>query len=125
MPSPSPKPYWIDCLWEKHECWSYDDPKTVQIVHQGVEIRLLLPEYLPEFEVITIAECGEILFLIGRILDENFEFEGMPCGLSVIARRQELGLFSAVVWHEHYPWVFEYLGLIDDPTTVSGTDSEG
>src|SRR3954447_13975842 len=56
MPPSQRKPYWIDCLWEKHECWTYDDPALMRIELDGRPIDLLLPPYLPQFEVVTSAE---------------------------------------------------------------------
>jgi hypothetical protein len=113
-----PKPYWIDCLWEKHECWGYDDPRAVRINHGERSITLLLPPYLPDFDVVTTAESGELLFLIGR-LREDFGGEGPP-GVTIVARRLEPDRYSAVTWHEHYPWLFKYLGLESKPAPSAG-----
>jgi hypothetical protein len=113
MPTPPAKPYWIDCLWEKHECWTYDDPKSMPIELDGRTIHLLFPAYLPSFKPVTSARAGELIYILGRLIDdeeEPFDFAG-PLGVSIVARGHPDGTYSAVIWHEHYPYVFKYLGL--------------
>jgi hypothetical protein len=121
MPTPSRKPYWIDRLWEKHECWTYGDSKSVGIELAGNPIYLFVPNYLPEFEVVTSARSGEPVFLIGRLNeddeDDPYDLDG-PLGVTVVARKQADDACSTVIWHEHYPYVFKYPGL-EQPTGES------
>ena len=58
---------WIDHLFEKHECFTYDRyVARREIEHEGERFILLLPDYLPTFEVVHAVADGELLFLVGR-----------------------------------------------------------
>jgi hypothetical protein len=107
-----PDRLWIDCLSEKHECWSYDNPAVVEVPHNGRVLRVLMPDYLTDIRPRVTAESGELLFLLGK---QSRSWEGKPLGVFVIARRQEGDTFAAVVWHELYPWALIRCGLEQPP----------
>jgi hypothetical protein len=105
------KPHWVDCLFEKHECWGYDDPVTLEVEHQGRKLRILLPEWLRAVHVKVVAEAPSLLFLLGR---QELKFDDRWMGVFLIARQQAGDTFEVGVWHELYPYALTYFGLPEE-----------
>lgn len=102
------KPHWIDCLREKHECWSYDDPGVIEASHAGRAVRVLVPSYLTRVRVLVTAESGPFLFLLGQ--EPRKEADG-DAGVVMVARHREGETYEVGVWHELYPWALKHFGL--------------
>lgn len=108
MPMPIEK-LWLDCLHGKHECFEQGHLVTKPIEVDGVQLKLLLPDYRGAFTVLHAAQADELLYVVGANDEESFDDK--PPGVFVIARRLEGDTFAAHVWHEMYPYVFKHLGL--------------
>lgn len=108
MKEHKPRPHWIDCLHEKHECWDYDKPGTIAVEHAGRKIRVLVPSYLTEVKVLVSAESGPLLFLLGQATRKAYdEF----AGVLMVAKHRDSDTYEVGVWHELYPWALRHLGL--------------
>lgn len=110
-----PKPYWIDCLRRKHECWPYGDGRDlgeVRIQHNGQPVRLVMPEWLTEVEPLTTCGVGDLLFILARPKESHYEAGTV---ILMVARcdREEENVWSVVVWHELYEWALVFLGLAE------------
>ena len=107
---PSEEKLWVDCLLEKHECYTYDRYATTrEVEYDGRSYRIVLPDHLPSFEVVHAVEQGDLLSLFGR--DERTLRKDEYLGVLAVARRQADGTFVVHIWHELYPWALKYLGL--------------
>ncbi len=110
MPVPSQKPYWVDELSRKHEGYGYGDSnaRTITVEHEGRSLQLLMPEYALPTEVKSVASSGDLLFLMGRQLDEEDEdgeiIEGGD-GVLMVARRHadRDDTYWLAVWHNLFP----------------------
>lgn len=98
---------WIDCLWEKHECYDYT-PRTETVALDGRAIQLLLPCYMPRFTVLTWSERGALLFLL---LQLEQRYHDAFVGAVVVARKTEENSYTTTIWHELYPYALKYLGF--------------
>ncbi|MCZ7570698.1 MAG: hypothetical protein M5U01_19220 [Ardenticatenaceae bacterium] len=98
---------WIDCLWEKHECYDYT-PRIETVALDGRTIRLLLPSYMPRFTVLAWAEQGALLFLLLQ-LDQRYDDAFV--GAVVLARKTEENSYTTTIWHELYPYALKSLGF--------------
>ena len=105
-----PDRQWIDCLDGKHECWSYDDPATLEVRHGNRVLRILMPDYLTDVQAQVTAETGPFLFLLGK---QSRLYNGKPLGVFIIAKQQEADTYEAVVWHELYPYALVRSGLAE------------
>jgi hypothetical protein len=57
--------FWIDCLHEKHECWTYErSRKPIPIKLGQRQVQLHMPSYLTNIEILVTAEHDGILFLL-------------------------------------------------------------
>jgi len=101
---------WIDRLREKHECMPYDSGQRLTIQVDGTPCVVIMPPYLPEMEPRIAVRQGELLFVVGVTLTHPMYGEE-PGGFVMIARQETTGDFSAVVWHETYPYAISHLGL--------------
>jgi hypothetical protein len=107
-------PHWVDLLFEKHECFTYDNPATVEVEHGGGRVKVLLPSYVPHAEVLVTAESGHLLFLIGRQTQAVY---GEHYPVLMIAKRRDDGSYEVVVWHTLFTYAFQYLNLQFGPLT--------
>ncbi|MDQ3812618.1 MAG: hypothetical protein M3347_01550 [Armatimonadota bacterium] len=102
--------YWIDELWEKHECAPYDSTRRLAVKVEDTSYMVIVPPYLPEMEPRVAVRQGELILVIGVILARPMYGE-QPDGFVMIARQGTTGDFSAVIWHETYPYAISRLGL--------------
>jgi hypothetical protein len=102
--------YWIDCLNEKHECWSYDDAGTVEVRHGGRLLRVLMPTYLTGVHAYVTAESPPFVFLLGK---QSRKWDGRLLGVLIVAKQREQDIYEAVIWHELYPYALVRSGLAD------------
>jgi hypothetical protein len=116
-PANEPK-YWVDELWEKHECGGYgiySQPDRTEIQLEGRGVTLVMPFKLDPSRIVSVtnSEGGELLYLIAKEprLDEDPPY----VGVLIVARRRGIDEFAVVVWHILYGWALRYLGL-DKPT---------
>lgn len=102
---------WVDCLWEKHECFDYT-PREVSIKLNGRLVTLLVPSYVPDFEVLCHAQTRDLLFLILR-LNVTEPYYELTMGVIVVARRlnNREDVYATTIWHELFTWALKYLGL--------------
>jgi hypothetical protein len=102
------KPHWIDQLYEKHECWSYDKPGVVEAPHAGRRVRVLVPSYLTEVTPIITTESGPLLFLLGK---DARKHRGEHMGVLMVAKHLDGDTYEAGIWHELFPRALKHLGL--------------
>jgi hypothetical protein len=107
---------WVDVLNGKHECGaSLSRYSTVEIVHEGQQARVRIPDNLnnPErLEILAAIGTGPLLALIGyNTMEGPYPYER---GILMVARAQPDKTFVVHVWHELYPWALKYLGLKKD-----------
>jgi hypothetical protein len=105
------EPHWVDELLEKHECYSFDEPKKIRVDHDGRQIEILVPEWLTGVGARVVAESGELLFVLGM---SGRKWNGKETGVIVVAKRRSGDLYEVGVWHELYPWALNHFGLIAD-----------
>ncbi len=105
------KKFWIDCLCEKHECWTYERFRTSIPLKVGrKKVQLHLPSDLDKVEILFTAERKGILFIIARNLSEWAQ--EMWCdGVLMVAKRLEDGSYAVAIWHELYSYALKHLGL--------------
>ena len=115
--------YWIDQMIEKHECFPYRETstRTESLVCDDRAIRLVMPEWVPEFEVVeaSFLKSG-LLFLL--LKDTSTTGFGAPLGAVVLAQPTEDGRYSAVMWHSTYPGLLKRTRLSD--SSQAEADSE-
>ena len=99
---------WVDMLMEKHECFDVG-LREEQITIGARTITLAVPSYAPNFELNTFSQSDQILFLLLKNLEQDFD--GKKTGIVAIATETEPDYFVVKLWHETYPWLFEKLGL--------------
>lgn len=105
------RPYWVDQVFEKHECFTYGDHAILKIKLPQGEVKLIVPKYLPEVTILKSAESDGLLFLVGHDTEEH---RGAPMGVLLVARKsKKKDTYETVVWHELFPWALKYLGLSD------------
>jgi hypothetical protein len=102
--------YWIDCLNEKHECWSYDNAAAVEVRHGDRLLRVLMPIYLKGVQAQVTAESAPFVFLLGK---QSRNWDGSPLGVVIVAKQREADTYEAVVWHELYPYALVRCGLTE------------
>ena len=100
--------YWIDQVLEKHECYPYRDTKTVSVLHNGVMIELVVPDYLPEFSILNTAESDGMLYCFGRTEQEH---NGGFIDCLIVAKRCDEGRYEAGIWHELFPYALKHFGF--------------
>lgn len=102
------KPHWVDCLHTKHECWGYEETRTLELSHENRTIHLLVPDDLPLIDVRIVGQGDALLFLMGET-EEVFAQRKM--GVFLVAKRKEADVYEVGVWHELYPYALSYFGL--------------
>jgi hypothetical protein len=109
-----PITYWVDELYEKHECGPYGDysePGRTALELDGRPITLVSPHSVDPTQILsmTAAGDGELLYLVARKASSH----GITphIGILMVAHRREPDLYSVVVWHELYGWALKYRGL--------------
>jgi len=105
-----PGRHWIDCLSEKHECWSYDKAAAVEVRHGERVLRVLMPDYLTDVQAQVTAESGPFVFLLGK---QSRQWQGRPLGVLIVAKLREADTYEAVIWHELYPYALVRCGLAE------------
>jgi hypothetical protein len=102
--------YWIDCLNEKHECWSYDEAASVEVRHGDRTLRVLMPTYLNDVQAQVTAESPPFVFLLGK---QARLWCNEPLGVVIVAKQREGDMYEAVIWHELYPYALIRCGLAE------------
>ena len=102
-------PFWLDHLFEKHECFPYDKHVKVPAKLSGRDINIIVPEYLPTTTIVQCVEIGSALFAIGQS-SEKYRDEAM--GVMLLAKPHDANTYETVVWHEVFPRAYKRLGLI-------------
>jgi hypothetical protein len=100
-------PYWVDELWEKHECGGYSDVAYLQVTIGDKNLRVIVPQYRAEVEVLHVTRDDPYLFLLGRATGEHAN----NAGIVIVAKHVSGNHYAAVVWHGLYWWALKYLGL--------------
>lgn len=98
----------MDVLHEKHECYTHRPLTEKEIAVGGRNVRLILPTYFADFECVSSAIGGELLFVVGRA---KREWDDELFGIVIIAKCVADETFHAHLWHETYPYIFKYLGI--------------
>jgi hypothetical protein len=101
------RPYWVDCVHGKHECWSYADAGIVNATVNGRNVEIVVPDDLANVRVLVTADAGEMLFCFGRTEEQ---FINRFCGLVLVAKRVTEARYEVGVWHELYPWALKHFG---------------
>lgn len=97
---------WVDMLIEKHEC--FEVTQRTQPVQLGDRtIQLSIPPHAPEFEVVEFSQTGSLLFLLLKEVEARFANERL--GTVVVAVETSADHFTTRLWHETYPYLFQYL----------------
>ncbi len=107
----SERKFWIDCLHEKHECWTYDKFRTtIPITFGGKEFKLHLPDSLPDTEILLTVEHDEILIIFARSLSKWAQ-EAECDGVLMVAKRLDDENYAVAIWHELWGYALKHLGL--------------
>jgi hypothetical protein len=107
----SERRFWIDQVFEKHECFTYDNHSILRIPHEGREIEVVVPEYLPATEILLTAEKDGFLFCFGRT---DIEHNHGHIGALIMAKKVADNRYESGVWHELFPWAFKHFGFEKD-----------
>ncbi|MFZ8853917.1 hypothetical protein [Fervidibacter sp.] len=103
--------FWIDCLHEKHECWTYErSRKPIPIKLGQRQVQLHMPSYLTNIEILVTAEHDGILFLLARNLSKWAQ-ESECDGVVMVAKKLDDENYAVAVWHELWGYALKYLGL--------------
>lgn len=101
---------WIDILHEKHECFHLPArPELVEL--DGRSVRILFPEYTPRGTVQAWAAREDLLFLLLQLEEQ---YRDAHLGAVVVARKTGEDEYTAVVWHELFPYALKRLELTGD-----------
>ncbi len=107
---------WIDCLTHKHECWDYDHcAATIEIEFNGDTTKLTLPKYFVDWDVKAVSKDGNLITIIGR--EKKAWDKEEHLGVLIVAKVVEPGHYSAVIFHQLYPWALQFLGLESEETS--------
>ena len=93
----------------------YNDPERLLVTVDSESFSVRVPAYLPKMEARRAMRQGDLLFVIGvtdTLYHERFT------GFLIVAHLESDGEFSAVVWHETYPYAIERLGLDAPPSAI-------
>ncbi|MDB5349496.1 MAG: hypothetical protein JWN86_743 [Planctomycetota bacterium] len=106
--------FWVDELWEKHECGGYgrhSEPHSVALTLQGRPVTLISPFPLDpaRIESLTLSESGDLLHILAR--EPRPEEDPPYAGILIVAHRLEPDRYAVVVWHLLYGWALGRLGL--------------
>ncbi len=113
MSTAGKKPFWVDCVHGKHECFPYDESASVTIRVGDREVRVVVPDYLGGVVVFVAVEVEGMLFCFGRT---NEKFNGENCGLVMVAKKIDDSNYEVGVWHELYPWALTHFGFDSEKT---------
>ncbi|MFA0752242.1 MAG: hypothetical protein SLRJCFUN_002645 [Candidatus Fervidibacter sp.] len=103
--------FWIDCLHEKHECWTYERFRTtIPITVKGKQVNLHLPSDLADIEVLVTAEHDGILFMLARNLRKWAQETGCD-GVVMVAKKLDDENYAVAIWHELWGYALKHLGL--------------
>src|SRR5204863_7087512 len=102
------RPHWVDQLFEKHECFGYDEPATVEVQHAGRTVQVLVPSYLTDVQSLVTAESGPLLFVLGK---QSQKYRDAHLGVLLVAKHREGDTYEVGVWHELFPWALKHLEL--------------
>jgi hypothetical protein len=103
--------YWIDQVFEKHECFGYDHATTITVKHEGRKVEVVVPDYLPKTRILLTAEKDGFLFCFGRT---NIKHNKGHIGALIMAKKVSEDRYEAGVWHELFPWAFNHFGFAKD-----------
>lgn len=102
------RPYWVDCLYEKHECFSYGDSATMEVSCAGKALRVILPDYLADASPLVVSLADSMLFIFAR--SNRKQWEGEHFGIVMVAKHRDGDTYEVGVWHELYPWALKHFG---------------
>jgi hypothetical protein len=107
--------FWVDELWEKHECGGYgvyQPPSESVIEVGGRDLRLISPFELEDVQIAsgTFSESGELLYIIAK-RPGGYAPNLLIDGILIVARRRQADRYAVVVWHLLFGWALKYLGL--------------
>jgi hypothetical protein len=102
------RPYWLDQLFEKHECFPYGESEILKTELDGHKIKVILPKYYPAATVIKCGLADSLLVIIGETTEEHLQ---SPMGVLIVAKQRDKNVYETVIWHELFPWALTHLGL--------------
>jgi hypothetical protein len=104
----------VDKLWEKHEFEGYEEDAKKVVIQVGADsYTVLLPDWLPDVEVLLAMEKDSVLVLVGRTRGRPAWALQEGAGAVLLARQLEDGSYAVNVWHEFWPWTLAALGLVE------------
>lgn len=104
------RPYWADCLYEKHECFSYGDTAVVEVDRDGRKVKVIVPDYLADVTPLVVTVSDPTLFVLAR--SNKKHWDGEHFGIVVVAKHRQGDTYEIGVWHELYPWALKHFGLV-------------
>lgn len=105
-----PRPHWVDQLLEKHECFGYDNPSTIEMQHAGEMIKVLVPRYLTDVQALATSSTGSLLFILGK---QSEKYRDEHLGVVLIAKHKDGNTYEVGVWHELFPRALWHLGVVE------------
>ena len=103
------RPYWVDCVYGKHECFSYGHPATVTVLHDGRTLKVIVPDDLADVVPLVASLTDQMLFVLGR--SSKPAWEGQRFGVVMVAKHREGDTYEVGVWHELFPWALKHFGF--------------
>jgi hypothetical protein len=105
--------HWIDHLLEKHECFTYRETRVESIMAGERRIALIVPSWVPRFELLRASFDNNLLFLLLKDLETTGWDQ--PLGISAIAKETAPDNFTTLFWHATYPYLLDKLDAGDAP----------
>ena len=99
--------FWIDHLAEKHECFGYQ-PRSEHLEIGGRQFELIVPSWVPRFEVVRASCEQDTMFLLLRDLETQGWDDSL--GIVVVARQTADEQYAVVLWHGTFPYIWKHLG---------------
>ncbi len=103
--------FWIDHLFEKHECWDYDnyEKATLEVELNGRAVRVVVPESYAQVKPLLLAENQGVLFMLAQ--NRAPYVDDFTDGVLMVAKQLEPDLYAVGIWHGVYGYALDYFGL--------------
>jgi len=103
--------FWVDHLFEKHECWDYGDyaKATVEVELDGRTVRVVMPDSCAQVKPLLVAERDGVLFILAQ--NRAPYVDDFTDGVLMVAKQLEPDLYACGIWHGVYGYALNHFGL--------------
>ncbi|MCS6920160.1 MAG: hypothetical protein NZM28_10345 [Fimbriimonadales bacterium] len=103
--------FWIDHLFEKHECWDYDDYEkaALEVELNGRTVQVVMPAWCAQLKPLLLAESEGVLFILAQ--NRAPYVDDFTDGVLMVAKQLEPDGYAVGIWHGVYGYALNYFGL--------------